>query len=605
MPPGAIFLLLILVLVVNPLLRLLHRRLALSRAELLTIYCMLLFSTLVPGHGAENVFISVVVGPFYYANPANKWEQLFHEYIPAWMTPHSDSAIRYFYEGLPSGRAIPYGEWLPVLLAWGLLTVLAYGMMMFLSVILSKQWIDREKLSFPLVALPMEMTSSSDAPWKVGTFFHNGLMWIGFGIVVLAQLLAGLHFYFPTFPAIKLEYDFSQIFREEPLSAVGWVPGHVYPSVIGVSFLLRSEVSFSLWFFYWFTKLQMLGAHFLGYKASAVRTLSGAPAWLGNQPPGGQFVYVFLTFWVARRYLRELWQRAVGKLRDEGGEAFPARWTLLGLLGVIIAMAVWIGYAGASLPMSFYIVGFYVILCTVLSKVVCESGLLFVQSYNSPLDMLRLVVGSKNVAARDLTIGTFLEWSFMIDQRAFIMPSYIQSAKIASVSALDQRRLMWAFGAATLLSLVICYYMNLRLLYTYGGLACDPWFVGGAGAGGFNRLQNALTNPTDPSGQAIAGLGVGVGLTLLMFWLRQRFMWFPLHPVGYIMMQTYPMHRLWFSILIAWMLKSVVTKYGGHKSVLRANGFFLGMVFGDIVIMVAFLIVDAITQTHGHFLLPG
>ncbi len=606
LPPGAVFLLLVLVLVINPLLRAVGKRAGFSRRELLTIYCMLLFSTLVPGHGAENVFMSVVVAPHYYATAANKWQELFFDYIPSWLTPHSPAAIRYFYEGLPPGRPIPYGEWMPTLAAWGVLTLLAYGLMMLLSVILARQWVDYEKLSFPLVALPLEMTSGADDPGRSGTFFHDRLMWLGFGIVVFVQLLAGLHFYYPAFPGFKLEYDFSRIFREQPLRAVGWVPGNIYPSVIGVSFLLRSEVSFSLWFFYWFTKLQRLVAYLVGYRSGVVRTFSGDPAWLGLQPPGGQFAYLALSLWAGRRYFGLLWRRAVAGAPAAGNEPLSPRWTLLGLLIVVSGMLAWLNAAGASLGAAAYLVAYYIVLCTVLSKVVCESGLLFVQSYNSPLDMLRLAVGTRNVAARDLTISTFFEWSFMIDQRAFIMPSFLQSAKIAAVGGLDHRRLLWGLVAATVLSLGICYYMNLRLLYTYGGLACDPWFVKGAGPGGFNRLQGMLANPTPgPSAQALAGLATGFALTLAMFRLRGLFLWFPFHPVGFIMMQTYPMHRLWFSILIAWVVKVVITRYGGHKAVLRANSFFLGVIFGDIVMMVAWLVVDAITQTHGHFLLPS
>ena len=39
-------------------------------------------------------------------------------------------------------------------------------------VILRKQWIERERLIFPLAQLPLEMTKKS--------FFKNKLMWLGF-----------------------------------------------------------------------------------------------------------------------------------------------------------------------------------------------------------------------------------------------------------------------------------------------------------------------------------------------------------------------------------------------------------------------------------------
>jgi hypothetical protein len=72
-PPGAIAVLLILLLVINPILKLLSRRGGFSRNEILTVYITCLFSALVPGHGAENFFVSNIIGPFYFAKAENKW----------------------------------------------------------------------------------------------------------------------------------------------------------------------------------------------------------------------------------------------------------------------------------------------------------------------------------------------------------------------------------------------------------------------------------------------------------------------------------------------------------------------------------------------------
>jgi hypothetical protein len=61
-PPGAIGALLVLVLVVNPLLRMVSKKLAFSRNEALTVYITCLFSSLIPGHGAE-IFSSRICFP--------------------------------------------------------------------------------------------------------------------------------------------------------------------------------------------------------------------------------------------------------------------------------------------------------------------------------------------------------------------------------------------------------------------------------------------------------------------------------------------------------------------------------------------------------------
>jgi hypothetical protein len=41
----------------------------------------------------------------------------------------------------------------------------------------------------------------------------------------------------------------------------------VFPTVVGITYLLTSEVSLSLWFFYLFTKAQLIMAYYMGYYA--------------------------------------------------------------------------------------------------------------------------------------------------------------------------------------------------------------------------------------------------------------------------------------------------------------------------------------------------
>jgi len=71
------------------------------------------------------------------------------------------------------------------------------------------------------------------------------------------------------------------------------------------------------------------------------------------------------------------------------------------------------------------------------------------------------------------------------------------------------------------------------------------------------------------------------------------------------MMQTYPMHTMWLSILIAWVLKVTILRYGGPNGLRKSIPLFLGVAFGDIFMMGFWLIVASITGKHRLFLLPG
>ena len=82
-----------------PLLKLLDQRLAFCRAELITVYVMMLVGSVVVTTGFTGSFLSVVTGAFYYATPENQCEAVFLPHIHQWLAPTDQEAIKLFYEG--------------------------------------------------------------------------------------------------------------------------------------------------------------------------------------------------------------------------------------------------------------------------------------------------------------------------------------------------------------------------------------------------------------------------------------------------------------------------------------------------------------------------
>ena len=70
----------------------------------------------------------------------------------------------------------------------------------------------------------------------------------------------------------------------------------------------------------------------------------------------------------------------------------------------------------------------------------------------------------------------------------------------------------------------------------------------------------------------------------MLVYLRVRFLWLPLHPLGYAMASNQEMSDLWAPILICLSLKWIILKYGGIRSYRRAIPFFLGLVLGDYLV---------------------
>jgi hypothetical protein len=374
--------------------------------------------------------------------------------------------------------------------------------------------------------------------------------------------------------------------------------------VIGVTVLLRSEVSFSMWFFFWFNRLQRVIAYLLGIRVYGEATTWGEPSWLGNQTVGAYTAYSMMAFWTARRHLADIWREAfVRQSRPDLPISYRAALCLLGFS--VAGIVMWCSAAGLSVWMSLSHIVVYVIVAVALTKVVAESGMLFVQATYSWLEAVVSLVGSENAGPRQLTIGMFIERNFMTDLRAFIMPSFSQSFKIADLARISQGKLLTAIIPAIVLASFISYYMNIRLLYTYGAVNCNPWMAKWAGLGGFGLLANMLLKPRRANPVAIGAMVAGGLFTGWLVKMRQRFVWFPFHPVGFIMMQTYPMKRLWFSTFLGWLFKSALLKYGSVRGLVIGLPFFLGLAFGDFFAMVVWLIVDAVNGKRNHYLMPG
>ena len=87
----------------------------------------------------------------------------------------------------------------------------------------------------------------------------NRFLWIGFMIALVIHLFRGLHRYWPVIPHLQISYGFGHLITERPWVALvqGWpLWGRIYLAVIGVTYFLQLDVSFSLWFFFLFYKLQ-------------------------------------------------------------------------------------------------------------------------------------------------------------------------------------------------------------------------------------------------------------------------------------------------------------------------------------------------------------
>ena len=99
-------------------------------------------------------------------------------------------------------------------------------------------------------------------------------------------------------------------------------------------------------------------------------------------------------------------------------------------------------------------------------------------------------------------------------------------------------------------------------------------------------------------------MGGGLVLTVLLMFLRTQFLWWSLHPLGYVTADSWGMLNLWSCIFVAWVIKAVLLRYGGLASYRRAVPFFLGVALGDYIVGSIWGILGILTDTPLYHFFP-
>lgn len=154
----------------------------------------------------------------WFATPENEWSNLFWRYLPRWLTIDDKNVLKGYYEGNSTLYTAQHLlGWFTPVLAWFLFIFVLLFVMLCINVILRKQWTENEKLTYPIIQLPIRMTT--EAP----SFFSNRLMWVGFATSGGITLINGLHAFYPVVPSLRISTDLGPFFTKKPLSMIGGI----------------------------------------------------------------------------------------------------------------------------------------------------------------------------------------------------------------------------------------------------------------------------------------------------------------------------------------------------------------------------------------------
>ncbi|MFC1718258.1 DUF6785 family protein [Candidatus Poribacteria bacterium] len=591
-PIGAFFIILLIVLA-NVVLRKLKPGSEFTVAELIVIWCMMIVIEAIPYSGLVRYLFPALVAPTYFATPENEWQTLFGPHLSDWVVPKDGHAVKYFYEGLPSGQPVPWGAWLKPLIAWSAFALVIYFVMFCLCVILRKQWVERERLSFALAQLPAEMAQSD---LRVN-LLSSKVMWLSAILPVGLHTLNGLHGYFPAVPRIPLYPGYSLRFAEKPWAVLNGIEFSIFFTIIGFAYLIPTEVSFSIWFFYLFYKVQGVALNTLGVSI-------GETTAAYRQGMGAYLVMIVYIFWLGKEHLTDVFHKAFHPKSDvdDSDEPIPYRWAVLGAISGMAVATVMCNAVGISLWVSIVILLAFFTIVTVLSWLISSAGLIFAEQMFLPSEYIQAIAGSSPINPSGWTMLA-IQGAITHDMLAIMMPNIMNSFKLSDYGMLKRRSLTAAIAIAIPVGLLVSYYSYFRVTYHYGGLNLEHYCYISASQNFFHRSASAIQYSTNTNFLELFFMLAGAGFMGFMLFMRYRFIWWPLHPAGYLMHLTWIAGVVWFSFFIGWIAKHFVLKYGGVGEYRRLRPVFLGAVIGESLIGCIWVIVNMFARV-GYSILP-
>jgi len=554
------------------------RRWVFSRVELLVIYTMVSVASAYSSSDLLGILISLMGHPYRFATPENRWDTLFVSRLPRWLTVDNAEALKGYYEGHSTFFTPAHlRAWAVPILWWTLFTVVLAVCLLLVCVILRKQWIERERLTYPIVFLPLEMTDTGGA----SPFYRQPLLWIGFAIAAGVTLLNGFHHLFPFVPGIPIKrFRIGQYLVSSPWNAINFLQRMFYLFGIGIAFLMPLDLSISCWLFYFL----YLGERVFCRAAGMDR--EGDFPYYYDQMLGAYVGLFGMVLWASRGYWREVWRAAVWKRGlDEAAEPLSYR---LALIGLGLGGAFLLGFTvkmGMSWGVSMLFFFLYLCVAVMISRLRAEIGMPVHDMHGANVhEVLTRIGGTAAFSIQDLTAFALLHWMNRV-YRSHPTPHKLEGFKLAERTDTHPRGFLTAILLALVITVPGCFLIYLDGYYHRGAETgkVEIWALG-FGREMYDRLANWIANPTDPDFSRLGAAGVGCGIALCLAALRRRFPGFILHPLGYAIAAGWGMHNLWLCIFLGSVTKWLVLRYGGLRLYRRATPFFLGLILGEFLI---------------------
>lgn len=659
LPGGALAYMVFVGLVWNGLAGRISPALALAPKELVVVLCSTLVACFPPTSGLFRYFHRILMLPWHYLPGHPDWAQygllqyLKPDLFPSpyigngTPTPGTPEYAEYqlVYQGLFSGLSqgtdwvplteLPFRAWLKPLLYWGPLVFLFSLLCIAMQFVVHRQWVHHEQLGYPLAQVTSRFCHRDDGRPGVPDIFKNRLFWAGFVPVFLLYVLDFIGAKHPTtfprvsdvFPDLRhwwvsLETAFPAISH----SFGGWsLSGQgLFFTIVGAAYFVSTEISLTMGL----NTILLVGFSLIYYYN--VGTPVGEPQ-LNSSRAGAYLGYTIILLYTGRTYFRAVFARAFGsrkaKVEDDGTAVLAARVLVLAFVATVAVLCA----MGLELALSILFTVIVMMLFFVFTRVICETGIPFLQSTWTPPQLLNSLVGASALGPKGVTMLNMTHVVITQDPRECLMPYVATGAKVADDNGLSMKRIFWVAVVSVAIALIVAFVASHYSQYNVSAMT-DGWASSWAVTSPFDTCARYVREMIDVGEFDAASKGTflsrlplahatpshlrfflsGIVLVFLCSALRFKYSKFPIHPVLFLIFGAYPAMNTWSSFLVGWFIKSLVVRFGGGSVYQRLKPLFVGLIAGEVVFIgfhivfnLLYLAIFHVAPTFGVSPLPG
>jgi hypothetical protein len=520
---------------------------------------------------------------------------------------------------------IPWSQWSQPIFYWSTIVVAMFLALLGVGVIMRKQWSEKERFPFPLVVLPRLMVQEEERDGKVVLpLWSKPIFRVGMILAFLYVLLQGIAYYVPGMPDPTVEVSINEYFSSPAVKAFikGFYTGDNFKImllVVAIAFFIDLDMLASIILLYWVCKIPFYFGQQYGLKVTIPHVQDPFP-FAQEQHIGAFLMLAVLVVWTARKHLWGVVLRVLGRPdgEDDSKEAMSYR-TAAALVVLSFAyFAVWGTWTGLGAAPAIIFFGFLVVCGFSAARIRTEVGAPW--TYFTPYFpfLIFYLMGGVKIFGVETMLLTYAAGGFMaVAQFLMFAPTQVEMLHLADQEEeVNPRGVSWGMLVGLLGGIFIGGYVVMVWCFGKGGDTIQYMKAWAMGQDWYFRTliqsmadldaaqaQAEATGAEDKASKILGpwiGVGTGAGLTWLLTFLRGRFVGFWVHPLAYVLANTFFIYMVWGSIHVAWLVKWLGLKIGGPRLIRdQMTPLFAGVFVGAVAGMAFWDIIAAVSMAQG------